>query len=66
MPASGARTASDLTRLPPHERARLGLIRTFQISRELGELTVLENLLLARQHQTGESVIKAFTQRPHR
>lgn len=53
----------DLTLLPPHLRARLGLIRTFQIARELGELTVLENLLLARPHQTGESVIKAFTQR---
>lgn len=53
----------DVTPLPPHMRARLGLIRTFQISRELGELTVLENLLLARQHQTGESVIKAFTHR---
>jgi ABC-type branched-subunit amino acid transport system ATPase component len=53
----------DLTPLPPHLRARLGLIRTFQIARELGELTVLENLLLARQHQTGESVIKAFSQR---
>jgi ABC-type branched-subunit amino acid transport system ATPase component len=53
----------DLTPLPPHLRAQLGLIRTFQIARELGELTVLENLLLARQHQTGESVIKAFSQR---
>ena len=53
----------DLTFLPPHLRARLGLMRTFQIARELGELTVLENLLLARQRQTGESVIKAFTHR---
>jgi branched-chain amino acid transport system ATP-binding protein len=53
----------DLTGLPPHQRARLGLVRTFQLARELGELTVLENLLLARQNQTGESVIKAFTRR---
>ena len=37
-----------------------GLVRTFQISRELGELTVLENLLFARPNQTGESVWKAF------
>jgi ABC-type branched-subunit amino acid transport system ATPase component len=36
------------------------VVRTFQISRELGELTVLENLLFARPHQTGESVWKAF------
>ena len=47
------------------ERARIGLVRTFQISRELGELTVLENLLFARPNQTGESVWKAFAF-PHR
>ncbi|HEY7241682.1 MAG TPA: ABC transporter ATP-binding protein [Burkholderiales bacterium] len=38
------------------ERARIGLVRTFQISRELGELTVLENMLLAAPRQSGESV----------
>ena len=53
----------DLTPLPAYLRARLGLVRTFQIARELGELTVLENLLLARQHQTGESVVNAFIRR---
>jgi len=42
--------------LRPDERARIGLVRTFQISRELGELTVLENMLLASPHQCGESV----------
>jgi ABC-type branched-subunit amino acid transport system ATPase component len=42
--------------LRPDERARSGLVRTFQISRELGELTVLENMLLASPHQCGESV----------
>ena len=46
--------------LRPDERARIGVVRTFQISRELGELTVLENLLFARPNQTGESVWKAF------
>ena len=61
-PTAGTVTldGADITRLPPHERARLGLVRTFQISRELGEMTVLENLMLARAHQTGESVWKAF------
>lgn len=53
----------DLTRLPSYRRARLGLVRTFQISRELGELTVLENLLLARPNQTGESVLNALFRR---
>jgi ABC-type branched-subunit amino acid transport system ATPase component len=54
----------DVSRLPPHARAHLGLVRTFQISRELGDLTVLENLLLARPNQTGESVWKAFLRYP--
>jgi branched-chain amino acid transport system ATP-binding protein len=42
------------------ERARIGLVRTFQISRELGELTVLENMLLASPRQSGESVWRAL------
>ena len=42
--------------LRPDERARIGLVRTFQISRELGQLTVLENMLLASPHQCGETV----------
>lgn len=45
-----------VTGRPPHVLAHRGLVRTFQISRELGELTVLENLLLARPRQSGESV----------
>jgi len=51
---------ADITGLPVHDRARRGLTRTFQISRELGALTVLENLLVARLQQTGESIWKAF------
>lgn len=53
-------TDRNITKLAPFERARLGLVRTFQISRELGELTVLENLLLARPNQRGESILGAF------
>jgi ABC-type branched-subunit amino acid transport system ATPase component len=50
----------DITSVAPYKRALRGLVRTFQISRELGDLTVLENLLFARPNQTGESVWKAF------
>jgi ABC-type branched-subunit amino acid transport system ATPase component len=50
----------DITELPVHERARRGLTRTFQISRELGALTVLENLLVSRLRQSGESIWKTF------
>lgn len=46
----------DITTLPMHRVASLGLVRTFQIVRELGGLTVLENLLLAPVHQRGEAI----------
>jgi len=39
----------DITRLPPHRRASLGLARTFQITKLFPNLTVWENVLLACQ-----------------
>jgi ABC-type branched-subunit amino acid transport system ATPase component len=51
---------SDIGALPQHRLAERGLVRTFQISRELGRLTVLENLLLARPRQTGEKLLQLF------
>ena len=53
----------DLTGKPPHELARLGLVRTFQICRDLGRLTVLENMLLARPAQSGEAITSALFRR---
>ena len=55
----------DIGSLPQHRLATRGLVRTFQISRELGQLTVLENLLLARARQTGEGLVGLFA-RPKR
>lgn len=52
--------AVDVTRWPNFRIARLGLIRTFQLSRELGGLTVLENLLVAPKIQAGESLFNIF------
>jgi ABC-type branched-subunit amino acid transport system ATPase component len=52
---------NDISALPQHQLAARGLVRTFQISRDLGQLTVLENLLLARPQQTGEKLLKLFT-----
>jgi branched-chain amino acid transport system ATP-binding protein len=37
----------DVTRLPPHRRARLGMARTFQITNLFPSLTVRQNLFLA-------------------
>jgi ABC-type branched-subunit amino acid transport system ATPase component len=51
----------DITRDRPHEVAGRGLVRTFQIARELEEMTVLENVMLAPQHQLGESLWRAVT-----
>ena len=39
----------DVTRLPTHRRAQLGLARTFQISTLFPRLTVLDSVLLACQ-----------------
>ncbi len=36
----------DITKLAPHKRARLGIARTHQIVKPLGELTVLENVMV--------------------
>ncbi len=45
----------DITRLKPADIARLGLIRSFQISAVFPHLTVLENVRLALQRERGAS-----------
>ena len=46
--------------LPAYQRARRGLVRTFQLPSEFGQLTVLENLLAAAPKNKGDSVIGAL------
>ena len=46
----------DITRLPAYQRARRGLVRTFQLPSEFGRLTVLENLLVAAPGNRGDSL----------
>jgi branched-chain amino acid transport system ATP-binding protein len=43
-----------IAHLPPFARYREGLCRTFQVSREFKELTVLENLMVVGLDQAGE------------
>jgi ABC-type branched-subunit amino acid transport system ATPase component len=46
----------DITGEEPHQIANRGMVRTFQIARELSEMTVLENMMLAPKHQRGEAL----------
>jgi branched-chain amino acid transport system ATP-binding protein len=46
---------ADITSLPPAEVARLGMVRSFQISAVFPHLTVLENVRIALQRQRGAS-----------
>jgi branched-chain amino acid transport system ATP-binding protein len=57
-PSAGtvAVNGTDVTRLSPHRRARLGLGRTFQTSAVFGSLTVAENIRLAVQARRGGSM----------
>jgi ABC-type branched-subunit amino acid transport system ATPase component len=52
-----------IERLPPHRISRLGLIRTFQHTRVLPLLSVLENLIVAAPAQVGENIWSIFFNR---
>jgi ABC-type branched-subunit amino acid transport system ATPase component len=54
---------ADVTGFAPSRLATRGLARTFQIARELGSLTVFENLLLAPPAQRGEAVMTSLLRR---
>jgi len=45
--------------------ARLGLVRTFQQTKALTRMTVIDNMMLAAPHQPGESLVRLAT-RPQR
>jgi len=58
LPVSSGRViyqGQDVTRLPAYRRARLGLVRTFQLASEFKRLTVMENLLSAVPGNRGDS-----------
>lgn len=50
----------DLTTLQPYQRARHGLVRTFQVPREFKSLTVHENLMAAAPNKEGEQLFAAL------
>jgi branched-chain amino acid transport system ATP-binding protein len=49
-----------LSRLAPHQVARRGVVRTFQLTKALAKLTVLDNMRLATPKQTGERFFGAL------
>jgi branched-chain amino acid transport system ATP-binding protein len=46
--------------LPPHRVARAGMVRTFQLTKALAKLTVLDNMRLGAGGQRGESLWAAM------
>lgn len=49
-----------LNGIPPHKVARLGMVRTFQLTKALYRLSVIENMALGARGQKGESVLKSI------
>jgi branched-chain amino acid transport system permease protein len=59
LPASAGKViyqGQDITGMPAFRRARLGLVRTFQLASEFKRLTVMENLLSAVPANRGDSL----------
>lgn len=51
---------NEITHLPPHRIARLGITRTFQELRLISQFSAMENVLLARPNQKGEHLFSLF------
>jgi branched-chain amino acid transport system ATP-binding protein len=55
-----------VTRRPPHAIAARGMVRTFQLTKTLAALTVVENMLIAAQRHPGERLTTVFARPPSR
>ncbi len=58
LPATAGKVVylgNDVTSLPAFRRARMGLVRTFQLATEFKRLTVMENLVSSVQGNRGDS-----------
>ena len=52
-----------IQQLQTYQIAQQGMVRTFQVARTLSRLSVMENMLLAAQNQTGENFWQVWLQR---
>ncbi|MGE3621897.1 MAG: ATP-binding cassette domain-containing protein, partial [Acidimicrobiia bacterium] len=55
--------AVPLAGVPAHRVARLGMVRTFQLTRSLGRLRVVDNVKLGATGQVGESLLGSLRRR---
>ena len=51
---------TDLGGVPAHKVARLGMVRTFQLTKSLARLTVLDNMKLGATGQRGEGIFASL------
>ena len=51
---------SNLAGVPAFKVSRKGMVRTFQLTKSLGRLSVLENMLLGARGQKGENIFRAM------
>jgi neutral amino acid transport system ATP-binding protein len=49
---------------PPYEIARMGMVRTFQITKALAAMPVIDNMMLAAPGQPGESLLGTVFRQP--
>ena len=50
----------EISQLPPYTTFKKGIVRTFQIPRELKRMTVLENLMVIKSNQSGENLFTTW------
>ncbi|MBM3690831.1 MAG: ABC transporter ATP-binding protein [Actinobacteria bacterium] len=49
-----------LAGIAPHKVARLGMVRTFQLTKALFRLSVMDNMRLGAKNQVGEGILRAL------
>ena len=62
QPDAGTRVfeGRDLSGIPAHKVANLGMVRTFQLTKSLSRMTVIDNMRLGATSQQGETLGKAL------
>ncbi len=53
----------DLAKVSPEQVARRGMVRTFQLTKVMNRLTVMDNMLLGSQRQRGEGMLRSLVPR---